>query len=131
MKKVSPALYQALGVFLPLITTNCAILGVAILVIQKDYNLIEKAYLKGALKNGSKVIARIRKKLQKLKQLQDLLAGLTQPGHNGPLVFLLLRPWRTLTGDVEVGLRYPSALFSVLAIPLGILAAQLLRIARC
>ena len=35
LKKVSPALYQALGVFLPLITTNCCILGVAILVIQK------------------------------------------------------------------------------------------------
>ena len=41
LKKVSPALYQALGVFLPLITTNCAILGVAILTIQKEYNLIE------------------------------------------------------------------------------------------
>lgn len=41
LKKVSPALFQALGVFLPLITTNCAILGVAILVIQKDYSLIE------------------------------------------------------------------------------------------
>ncbi|MFP4473244.1 MAG: electron transport complex subunit RsxA [Candidatus Omnitrophota bacterium] len=41
LKKVSPALYQALGVYLPLITTNCAILGVAILVIQKDYNLLQ------------------------------------------------------------------------------------------
>lgn len=41
MKKVSPALYQALGIFLPLITTNCAVLGVAILVIQKDFNLLE------------------------------------------------------------------------------------------
>ena len=41
MKKVSPALYQALGIFLPLITTNCAVLGVAILVIQKDYTLLE------------------------------------------------------------------------------------------
>lgn len=41
LKKVSPDLYQALGVFLPLITTNCAILGVAILVIQTDYNLME------------------------------------------------------------------------------------------
>ncbi|MDO5650008.1 MAG: Rnf-Nqr domain containing protein, partial [Gallicola sp.] len=41
LKKISPSLYQALGVFLPLITTNCAILGVAILVIQKDYNLIQ------------------------------------------------------------------------------------------
>ena len=41
LKKVSPALYQALGVFLPLITTNCAILGVAILVIQKDFTLLQ------------------------------------------------------------------------------------------
>ena len=40
LKKVSPALYQALGVFLPLITTNCCVLGVAILVIQKDYDLL-------------------------------------------------------------------------------------------
>jgi len=41
LKKVSPSLFQALGVFLPLITTNCAILGVAILVIQEEYNLME------------------------------------------------------------------------------------------
>jgi Na+-translocating ferredoxin:NAD+ oxidoreductase subunit A len=41
MKKVSPALYQALGIFLPLITTNCAVLGVAILVIQKDYDILQ------------------------------------------------------------------------------------------
>ena len=41
LKKISPSLYQALGVFLPLITTNCVILGVAILVIQKDFNLLE------------------------------------------------------------------------------------------
>lgn len=41
LKKVSPALYQALGVFLPLITTNCAILGVAILLVQKEFNLLE------------------------------------------------------------------------------------------
>ena len=41
LKKVSPALYQALGIFLPLITTNCAVLGVAILVIQKDFDLLQ------------------------------------------------------------------------------------------
>lgn len=41
LKKVSPALYGALGIFLPLITTNCAVLGVAILLVQKDYNLAE------------------------------------------------------------------------------------------
>ncbi len=40
LKKVSPPLYQALGVFLPLITTNCAVLGVAISVIQKNYTLL-------------------------------------------------------------------------------------------
>ena len=39
MKKVAPALYQALGVFLPLITTNCAVLGVAIMATQKDFSL--------------------------------------------------------------------------------------------
>ncbi|MGC9374142.1 MAG: electron transport complex protein RnfA, partial [Bacteroidales bacterium] len=41
LKKISPSLYQALGIFLPLITTNCAVLGVAILAVQKDYNLLE------------------------------------------------------------------------------------------
>lgn len=41
LKKVSPSLYQALGIYLPLITTNCAVLGVAILVIQKDFSLIQ------------------------------------------------------------------------------------------
>ena len=41
IRKIAPGLYQALGVFLPLITTNCAVLGVAILVIQKEFNLLE------------------------------------------------------------------------------------------
>jgi len=41
LKKISPGLYQALGVYLPLISTNCCILGVAILVIQKQFNLME------------------------------------------------------------------------------------------
>ena len=40
LKKISPSLYQALGIFLPLITTNCAVLGVAILTIQKNYTLL-------------------------------------------------------------------------------------------
>ena len=37
LKKVSPSLYQALGIFLPLITTNCAVLGVAITVVTKEF----------------------------------------------------------------------------------------------
>ncbi len=40
LKKVSPALYQALGIFLPLITTNCAVLGVAIIAVQKNFDLL-------------------------------------------------------------------------------------------
>ena len=37
LKKISPSLYQALGIFLPLITTNCAVLGVAITVVSKEF----------------------------------------------------------------------------------------------
>jgi electron transport complex protein RnfA len=41
LKKISPALFQALGIYLPLITTNCIVLGVAIQTISKQYNLME------------------------------------------------------------------------------------------
>jgi electron transport complex protein RnfA len=41
LKKAMPALYQSLGVYLPLITTNCAVLGIAITNVQKEYNLLE------------------------------------------------------------------------------------------
>lgn len=41
LKKVSPSLYQALGIFLPLITTNCAVLGVALIMVQKNMGLVE------------------------------------------------------------------------------------------
>lgn len=40
VKKISPSLYQALGVYLPLITTNCAVLGVALTNVQKEYDLL-------------------------------------------------------------------------------------------
>lgn len=45
MKKVSPSLYQALGIFLPLITTNCAVLGVAILVVSKEFTFGGDAHM--------------------------------------------------------------------------------------
>src|SRR5512133_1179250 len=48
LKKISQPLYQALGIFLPLITTNCAVLGVTILVIKKDYKLIQGVVYGGA-----------------------------------------------------------------------------------
>ncbi|VAW78392.1 Electron transport complex protein RnfA [hydrothermal vent metagenome] len=42
--KTSPLLYQVLGIFLPLITTNCAVLGVALLNVQQDYGFVESAF---------------------------------------------------------------------------------------
>jgi Na+-translocating ferredoxin:NAD+ oxidoreductase subunit A len=76
LKKVSPSLYQALGIFLPLITTNCTILGVAILTIQKEFNLIEGVVyaVSNALGFGLALIlfAGIREHLD----LQDIPDGL-------------------------------------------------------
>jgi Na+-translocating ferredoxin:NAD+ oxidoreductase subunit A len=76
LKKVSPSLYQALGIYLPLITTNCAILGVAILTIQKEFNLIEGVVfaVSNALGFGLALVlfAGIREHLE----LQDVPEGL-------------------------------------------------------
>ena len=47
LKKVSPSLYQALGIFLPLITTNCAVLGVAITVVSKEFTFGGTAHMMG------------------------------------------------------------------------------------
>ena len=47
LKKVSPSLYQALGIFLPLITTNCAVLGVAINVVTKEFTFGLEAHMLG------------------------------------------------------------------------------------
>ena len=41
LQKMSPALYSALGIYLPLITTNCAVLGTALLIVQEEYNFVE------------------------------------------------------------------------------------------
>ena len=52
LKKVSPSLYQALGIFLPLITTNCAALGIAILMIQKEFSLLQSVVFSAATAIG-------------------------------------------------------------------------------
>ena len=52
LKKTAPALYQALGIYLPLITTNCAVLGIAILAVQKDYNLVMSVLYAAAIATG-------------------------------------------------------------------------------
>lgn len=60
----------------------------------------------------------------------ELISGLLRVGHNGPLFFLLLRPWRALTGDTAFALRYPSALLGTLAVPLGFILARQLGFSR-
>ena len=79
LKKVSPALYQALGVFLPLITTNCCVLGVAILVIQKEFNLLESVVNAVSISLGFTlalaVVAGIREQLART-QLAPSMKGI-------------------------------------------------------
>ena len=68
LKKCMPSLYQALGVYLPLITTNCAVLGVAIINVQKDYNILESTVNGFATAVGFTIsivlMAGIREKIQ-------------------------------------------------------------------
>jgi electron transport complex protein RnfA len=52
LKKVAPPLYQALGIYLPLITTNCAVLGIAILAIQKNYSMVMSVVYASAIAAG-------------------------------------------------------------------------------
>ena len=68
LKKFSPPLYQSLGIFLPLITTNCAVLGVAILVIRRRYNFTENIVFSAASAAGFTLalilLAGIRERLE-------------------------------------------------------------------
>ncbi|MDR0844683.1 MAG: electron transport complex subunit RsxA [Tannerella sp.] len=78
LKKISPSLYQALGVFLPLITTNCVILGVAILVVQRDYTLLKSVVFAISTAIGYAlalvIFAFIREQLE-MTQLPDGIKG--------------------------------------------------------
>jgi len=76
LKKVSPPLYQALGVYLPLITTNCAILGVSILVIQKEYNLLQSTVFAVANALGFGLALIIFSGLREHLELVDIPKGM-------------------------------------------------------
>ena len=76
LKKVSKGLYQALGIFLPLITTNCAVLGVAILVIKKNYNLIEGVVYSGATAIGFGLALVILAGIREQLELTDVPKGM-------------------------------------------------------
>jgi Na+-translocating ferredoxin:NAD+ oxidoreductase subunit A len=76
LKKVSQPLYQALGIFLPLITTNCAVLGVAILVIKKDYNLLEGAVYGASIAIGFGLALVILAGIREQLELVDVPKGM-------------------------------------------------------
>lgn len=84
LQKTSPTLYQALGVFLPLITTNCAVLGLAILNIQYEYNLLEVIVhsIGGALGFSLAIVlfAGIREKLE--------ISNIPQPFKGFPIALI-------------------------------------------
>lgn len=78
LKKTAPGLYKAMGIYLPLITTNCAVLGVALLNVTKDYNLLWSTIngLAGALGWSLAIVifAGIRERW-KFMQIPDVLKG--------------------------------------------------------
>jgi electron transport complex protein RnfA len=76
LKKVSRSLYQALGIFLPLITTNCAVLGVTILVIKKDYNLIQGVVFGAATAVGFGLALTILAGIREQIELSDIPEGM-------------------------------------------------------
>jgi Na+-translocating ferredoxin:NAD+ oxidoreductase subunit A len=87
LKKISPPLYQALGIFLPLITTNCAILGVALIVIKNEYTIAESVVFAIATALGFMmalvIFSGIRERLSLLKvpkQMQGAPIALVTAG---------------------------------------------------
>jgi electron transport complex protein RnfA len=76
LKKISQPLYQALGIFLPLITTNCAVLGVAILVIKKNYNLLESVVFSAATAVGFGLALVLLAGIREQLELMDVPKGM-------------------------------------------------------
>lgn len=76
LKKISQPLYQALGIYLPLITTNCAVLGVAILVIKKNYNLMEGVVFGASTAIGFGLAITILAGIKEQMELADIPKGM-------------------------------------------------------
>ena len=76
LKKISQPLYQALCIYLPLITTNCAVLGVAILVIKKNYNLIEGVVYGASIAIGFGLAIIILAGIREQLELSDIPKGM-------------------------------------------------------
>ncbi len=76
LKKADPPLYQALGIYLPLITTNCAVLGIAILAIQKHFNLVESVVYAAATAVGFTLAMILMAGIREQMQLTEVPKGM-------------------------------------------------------
>ena len=76
LKKVSPSLYQALGIFLPLITTNCAVLGVAIIAVQKNFDLLTTVIYSASIAVGFAVALVLFAGIRERLEVEDVPAGM-------------------------------------------------------
>ncbi len=78
LRKISPTLYQGLGIFLPLITTNCAVMAVALLAVRQEFSLLEAVVFAIAASLGFSlalvIMAGIRERLE-LAKMPDVLQG--------------------------------------------------------
>jgi Na+-translocating ferredoxin:NAD+ oxidoreductase subunit A len=101
LKKVSQPLYQALGIFLPLITTNCAVLGVAILVIKKNYNLIEGVVFGGSTAIGFGLALIILAGIREQLELVDIPKGMKGVSLSLVIAGILAMAFMGFTGIVK------------------------------
>ncbi|HJX72283.1 MAG TPA: electron transport complex subunit RsxA [Bacteroidales bacterium] len=76
LKKSARALYQALGIYLPLITTNCAVLGIAILAVQKDFNLLMSVIYAASIALGFTLALILMSGIREQMQLNETPKGL-------------------------------------------------------
>ena len=78
LRKISPTLYQGLGIFLPLITTNCAVMAVALLAVRQEFSLLEAVVFAVGASLGFSlalvIMAGIRERLE-LAEMPDVLRG--------------------------------------------------------
>lgn len=101
LKKVSQPLYQALGIFLPLITTNCAVLGVAILVIKKNYNLIEGVVYSASTAVGFGLALVILAGIREQLELVDIPKGMKGVSLSLVIAGILAMAFMGFTGIVK------------------------------
>jgi electron transport complex protein RnfA len=101
LKKVSQPLYQALGIFLPLITTNCAVLGVAILVIKKNYNLLEGVVFGASTAVGFGLALVILAGIREQLELVDIPKGMKGVSISLVIAGILAMAFMGFTGIVK------------------------------